>query len=56
VPQTMGEQSAISFGWLSESPFNVSNAYLCLIIKGLVFLKGFRLFFLNNVCSMASDF
>lgn len=40
MPQTMGEQYAISFGWLSESPFNVSNAYLCLIIKSLVFLKG----------------
>ncbi len=32
MPQTMGEQYAISFGWPSESAFIVSNAYLSLII------------------------
>lgn len=45
MPQTMGEQYAISFGWPSESALSEPNAYLCLIIvKSLIFLKGFMVF------------
>lgn len=45
MPQTMGEQYAISFGWPSESAFDVSNAIpLSNNCKSLIFLKGFRVF------------